>query len=150
MAWLLAAGVAVLFLVFWQVVACWPQRWSRPGSSRPLLLVLVRDQADVVEGLLRVLLGRLARSSEAPAWEVAVLDAGSSDETPEIARRLLAGAGVSFVRAGPKWAGMVEELACSGRPVLVVPLVAMPCRFPDPTEFGGNSRMTFTDGELPD
>jgi len=153
LAWLLAAGVAVLFLVLWQVVACWPRGWGLPGSPRPLLLVLVRDQADVVEGLLRVLLGRLARWAEGPAWEVAVLDAGSGDETPEIAKRLLAGAGVSFVPAGPGWGGIVEEFVRAGRPVLVLPLVGVgvPCGIPLVPDFvGGNSRMPFPDGELPD
>lgn len=154
MAWLLAAGLAVLLLVFWQVVTCWPREWGRPGSprpTRPLLLVLVRDQADVVEGLLRGLLGRLARLEE-PAWEVAVLDAGSGDETPEIARRLLAGTAVPFVPAGPGWADLVEEFVGEGRPVLVVPLVAAgtPCWFPVWEFVGGNSRMASPDGELPD
>ncbi|MDI6894280.1 MAG: hypothetical protein AB1503_01070 [Bacillota bacterium] len=154
MGWLVAAGLAVFSLVFWQALAGWWQARGRSGFRHPLLMVLIRDQAEVVEGLLRILLRLLAWSPATRAWEVMVLDAGSGDETPHIARRLLAGAGVSFVQAGPEWCRIVEDFAWGGRPVLLVPLLTAQgsSHLPDGVVYflGGKSRMTFPDGELPD
>lgn len=120
--WLVAAGLAVLGLVFWQaVVARWEARgWLEGGY--PLLMVLVRDCAGVVEGLLRAVLRRLTWSSRRD-WDVMVLDAGSRDDTPQIARRLLRGTGVTFVQSGAEWWRLIEEAADRGRPILLVPLL---------------------------
>lgn len=121
--WLVAAGLAVLGLVFWQAVMAWweARGWSEGGY--PLLMVLVRDRAEVVEGLLRAVLRRLACGHSRCEWDVMVLDAGSRDETPDIARRVLRGTGVTFVQSGAEWWRLVEEAADRGRPVLLVPLV---------------------------
>jgi len=152
--WLVAAGLAVLGLVFWQAVVAWWETRGWPEGGYPLLMVLIHDQAEVVEGLLRAVLRLLAWSASGQNWDVVVLDTGSCDETPVIARRLLSDTGVPFVQTGGEWCRIVEEAAHRGRPVLLVPLRESKtlCRLPDGVGrfLGGKSRIFFPAGELQD
>lgn len=121
--WLLAAGVGVLGLVLWQVARSWWEARGWPAGGRPLLMLLLRDCAEVVEGFLRSVLHRLGCEDACSGWDVVVLDAGSRDETPDIACRVLRGTGVPFLHHGTGWHRLVEEAAGGGRPVLLIPVL---------------------------
>lgn len=152
MGWLLAVGLAVMVLVFWQALVAWWEQERRPESRFLLLMLLIRDQAETVEGFLRAVVRHLTWFPPAGTWDVMVLDTGSGDETPAIARRLLARAGITFVAAGGEWCRVVEEVACRGQPVLLVPLVRegdVHLLLPGlSTILGGKSRIPVDAGEL--
>lgn len=120
--WLVAAGLAVIGVVLWEVVATWWEVRGWSATGHPLLVVLLRDGAEAVEGVLRHLLHLLGWGTGPGGWEVVVLDVGSQDDTPLIACRLLSRAGIPFLRAGPEWWWLVREAADRGRPVLLFPL----------------------------
>lgn len=118
--WLVVAVAgAVLVWVWWQALGAW---WRRSSGCFPLLLVLLKDRAEAAEGFLRALLRLLGWRGSAPAWEVVVVDTGSRDETPAIARRVLKRTGVVFLEWGEE-PGLVGEVARdASRPILVLPL----------------------------
>ena len=91
-------AIAVLLLI-WVI-------WPSAGAKTPVLL-LVRDGAEAVEGVARRLHGA--------GHLVTALDLGSSDDTPQILRRLARDGSLRVVRGG------VEEVVLgSPSAVLVV------------------------------
>lgn len=89
MAWILFGGsifvVLLCVLLFWAFRNAVIQLFcvKRPDVS---LLLIVRDQAPIIEGLIKELLSFYLA---APFfWELVVVDDSSQDETPEILQRL--------------------------------------------------------------
>ena len=96
--WALICGLALygLILFFWQLA-----RWlcARPPASPYLsLLFVVRDQAAIIEGLVRELLAIYQTSL--PPFDLVIVDVGSSDETVEILKRLNKNNAFTFIRGG--------------------------------------------------
>lgn len=157
--WWLAGLLLVAFLwVFWELTALDPHTPADTAfRGRPLLMVMVRDRAEAVEGFLRALLGLVGWRSGG-YWEVMVVDAGSRDETPFIARRLLRNTGVSFSQLGREAflaeAVLGEAYRGGTRPILLLPLM----RETDPRGllrhtaeiFAGRSRIPGLGAELHD
>lgn len=87
------------------------------GSSPLSVVVLVRDQEQLIEGFLRTLTGMMSTSS----GEVIVMDTGSSDDTLRIVERLARRPGCLRLlrRAVPMW---LHELSCQTRVAVLVDL----------------------------
>ena len=83
--WVLICGLALygLILIFLQLARLLCSHTPDPYLS---LLFVVRDQASIVEGLVREILAIYQTSL--PPFDLVIVDDDSSDETPEILRRL--------------------------------------------------------------
>jgi len=89
MVWLLfGSGIFVVLLCSLLFLFCWNADIRLPCANRPdvSLLLIVRDQAPIIEGLVKELLSYCLVSPL--SLELVVVDDSSYDETPEILRRL--------------------------------------------------------------
>ncbi len=85
--WLLAAaGSAMVVMGVWDTAKTLAERGRRPLVS---LLLVVENEEATVEGTLRRLVARYGSPAgeSAPRYELVVVDAGSSDDTPAILAR---------------------------------------------------------------
>ena len=97
--WVFICGLALygLVLLFWQFSRL---MYARAQASPYLsLLFVVRDQAAIIEGLVREILA--IHQTSLPPFDLVVIDAGSSDETPEILKRLSKDNAFIFIAGGP-------------------------------------------------
>ncbi len=100
-----------LALLFWQLARLLCDRaMASPYLS---LLFVVRDQAAIIEGLVREILAIYQTSL--PPFDLVVVDDGSGDETPEILKRLSKNNAFIFIKGGPDVQPMEIGLhACRG------------------------------------
>jgi hypothetical protein len=84
--WVLICGLALygLILISWQLARLLCNH--TPASPYLSLLFVVRDQAAIMEGLVREILAIYQTSL--PPFDLVIVDDSSSDETSEILRRL--------------------------------------------------------------
>jgi hypothetical protein len=97
--WVLICGLALygLILLFWQLARLLCSHI--PASPYLSLLFVVRDQANIMEGLVREILA--IRQTSLPPFDLVIVDDGSRDETPEILRRLNNNHGFTFIESSP-------------------------------------------------
>jgi hypothetical protein len=86
-----------LILLLWQIVRLLFKR--APASPYLSLLFLVRDQAAIMEGLVREILA--IHQTSLPPFDMVIVDIGSSDETPEILKRLNKNNAFVFIESSP-------------------------------------------------
>ncbi len=115
MTWVLVGVGLCAFVLFGLLfVACRYSPWFRfPTKPDVSVLLVVRDQAPIIEGLVKGLLSFFRTSPY--SWELVVVDESSRDETPEILRRLQRKHSLTLIAAGaeddPLQAGLS---ACRG------------------------------------
>lgn len=125
--WLAFWALGAVVWVAWGLVMYWPRPHSEEQGRRgPLLMVMVRDRAEVVEWFLRGLFRLLAWGPIPTGWDLVICAEGSSDETAVIAGKLLRGSGIPFLTldrpgGGTEPGGGPEP--AEGRRVLVLRLV---------------------------
>lgn len=97
--WVLICGLALygLILLFWQLARLLCSR--APAGPYLSLLFVVRDQAIIMEGLVREILA--IHQTSLPPFDMVIVDDGSSDETLEILKRLNKNNAFTFIESGP-------------------------------------------------
>jgi hypothetical protein len=111
--WVLICGLALygLMLLFWQLTRMICSH--TPANPYLSLLFVVRDQAAIMEGLVREILAIYQTSL--PPFDLVIVDEGSSDETPEILRRLNKNNAFTFIESSPDEQSLEIGLhACRG------------------------------------
>lgn len=89
-AWAMVALAAVVTLLLWPYLQSGGNDARLGNNARPLvsILLIMRNQEDVVEELVRWLVASIGRSNGPFEFELVAVDAGSTDDTPAILSRL--------------------------------------------------------------